>query len=149
VLRFEPFRGKRDELVSFYRAADVYIHAAVADTFPNTVLEALACGLPGVATAVGGIPEQVRSLAGAPGAGNRFDTKYSLQQATGVLSVAKDSNGLAAALEFVLTDNETRTQLAKNARNDARERFGEERMVKDYLDWYAQILGDLHTKPSC
>ncbi len=47
----------------YYQAADVYLHSARADTFPSSILEALACGTPVVATAVGGIPEQVRPAA--------------------------------------------------------------------------------------
>ncbi|MGE0394116.1 MAG: glycosyltransferase, partial [Alphaproteobacteria bacterium] len=45
-----------------YRAADVYVHAARVDTFPTTVIEALACGLPVIATRAGGIPEQIRPV---------------------------------------------------------------------------------------
>ena len=41
-------------LRAHYQAADAYIHAAKVDTFPNSVLEALACGIPAIATAVGG-----------------------------------------------------------------------------------------------
>ena len=62
-----PIEGKCSDVAiinnkqaeAYYQAADIYIHAAKADTFPNVVLEALACGLPVVATAVGGIPEQI------------------------------------------------------------------------------------------
>ncbi len=39
-----------------------YILAARADTFPNTVLEALACGGPVIATSVGGIPDQIEPI---------------------------------------------------------------------------------------
>jgi glycosyltransferase involved in cell wall biosynthesis len=44
-----------DRIEEWYRAADVYVHPARADTFPGTVLEALASGLPVVGSAVNGI----------------------------------------------------------------------------------------------
>lgn len=45
------------QLLEFYSAADVLLMASSREGMPNVVLEALACGLPVVATAVGGIPE--------------------------------------------------------------------------------------------
>ena len=62
--RFVGYVSDGEEVARYYQAADMYIHAAKVDTFPNSVLEALACGIPVVATAVGGIPEQVKPLAG-------------------------------------------------------------------------------------
>jgi glycosyltransferase involved in cell wall biosynthesis len=44
------------------KRTDIDLHAARADTFPRAVIEALACGTPVVATAVGGIPEQIKGL---------------------------------------------------------------------------------------
>ena len=58
-IRFYPFRTEIKDVARFYQAADLYLHGARIDTFPNAVLEALACGTPVVATAVGGIPEQI------------------------------------------------------------------------------------------
>jgi glycosyltransferase involved in cell wall biosynthesis len=62
-VRFVPYQQDTEIVARYYQAGDIYLHAARADTFPNTVLEALACGTPVVATAVGGIPEQVKGLA--------------------------------------------------------------------------------------
>ena len=61
-IRFVPCERDPSSVARYYQAADVYVHAARVDTFPNSVIEALACGTPVVATAVGGIPEQVTSL---------------------------------------------------------------------------------------
>jgi glycosyltransferase involved in cell wall biosynthesis len=58
-IHFIPFQNNPELVATYYQAADIYLHAARADTFPNTVLEALACGTPAIATAVGGIPEQI------------------------------------------------------------------------------------------
>ena len=55
-VRFIPYQKDTNAVARFYQAADLYVHAAKADTFPNTVLEALACGIPVVGTNVGGIP---------------------------------------------------------------------------------------------
>ncbi|RMF16954.1 MAG: glycosyltransferase family 4 protein [Alphaproteobacteria bacterium] len=46
-----------DRLPLFYSAADIFLHAAIREGCPNVILEAMACGLPVVARAVGGVPE--------------------------------------------------------------------------------------------
>ena len=58
-VRFLPFDANPRAVADWYAASDVYVHATRADTFPLVVLEALGCGLPVIATAVGGVPEQV------------------------------------------------------------------------------------------
>src|SRR6266536_1668921 len=58
-IRFVPFQEDPGHVATYYQAADIYVHAALADTFPTGVLEALGCGTPVVATRVGGIPEQI------------------------------------------------------------------------------------------
>ncbi|MFN8202227.1 MAG: glycosyltransferase [Solirubrobacteraceae bacterium] len=71
-LRMVGHVGAPSALVPFYRAADVYVHPARADTFPTTVLEALACGLPVVGSAVGGSPSRSPTARREPrGAGRR------------------------------------------------------------------------------
>src|SRR6185295_12663743 len=103
------------------QAADVYVHAARAETFPNAILEALACGLPVVATAVGGIPEQV--------------TEH-----TGVLVPAADAVAMASAIERILSDDTWRRCLGASASRDAAQRFDVRREAADYLRWYRAIL---------
>ena len=46
-VRFLPYEADLEAAVRCYQAADAYAHAARADTFHKTVLEALACGTPG------------------------------------------------------------------------------------------------------
>jgi len=56
------FTGRldRDQVAALYRDADVMLNPSRADNMPNSVLEALACGLPVVSTRVGGVPYIVR-----------------------------------------------------------------------------------------
>jgi glycosyltransferase involved in cell wall biosynthesis len=141
-VQFVPFQTEPLEVARYYQAADCYVHAVRADTFPNTVLEALACGTPVIATAVGGIPEQIRGFRDAGsflnGQGEALNT-YDAEQATGALTPAGDATALALAIERLLNDGVVRRQLGCNAVHDARQRFGLARQVEAYLAWYQEI----------
>ena len=104
-VRFIGFQSNPEKVGHFYQAADLYLHVSKADTFPNTVLEALACGTPVVATAVGGIPEQVKN------------------GGTGFLVPPKDPEAMAKHITMLLTNDALRHQFGLNAVQDARQRF--------------------------
>jgi glycosyltransferase involved in cell wall biosynthesis len=120
-LRFIGHETNSIAVASFYRAADVYMHAARADTFPNVILEALACGTPVVATSVGGIPEQIE------------------EGVTGFLTPPGDARAMAARVEQLLSDNALRQRFAVAAVESARRRFDLNRQVCDYLAWYRNL----------
>ncbi|MBU1249344.1 MAG: glycosyltransferase, partial [Proteobacteria bacterium] len=92
-LRFVPFINSDAMVAHYFQAADIYLHAARADTFPNAVLEALACAVPVVASAVGGIPEQVRSLVALPGL-----KAFGPAEATGILVPEGNAEAMAEAV---------------------------------------------------
>ena len=120
-IRFFPFRREVSDVARFYQAADVYLHGARADTFPNAVLEALACGTPVVATAVGGIPEQID------------------EGRTGFLVPPADAAAMATRIVQAL-DRETNQRMSVAAAEDAAQRFVLDRYVEDHLRWYKDIL---------
>ena len=109
-IRFVPHVKRSAEVARYYQAADVYVHAAAADTFPRAVLEALACGVPVIATDVGGIPEQILSL----------DSGVRPDDATGITVPAGDVEAMTRAMARLLTDEALRRMLGRNAAADAR-----------------------------
>jgi glycosyltransferase involved in cell wall biosynthesis len=121
-IRFVPYQNDPSAVARYYQVADVYIHATRADTFPNTVLEALACGTPVVATAVGGIPEQMED-------GH-----------TGFLVPPGDAVKMATSIQKLLENDTLRHNMSIQAATVARQRFDLERMVYEYLEWYQKIL---------
>jgi glycosyltransferase involved in cell wall biosynthesis len=136
VLSF-PFTDDPSRVANVYRAADLYLHAARAETFPTTVLEALACGLPVIATATGGTVEQVRALSAHHVKGGGREA--GLDSANGVLVPEMDAGAMAATAVALLGSGEICRRLAVNAARDARQRFGRESQVQAYLDWYCQV----------
>lgn len=120
--KFVPLQRDQSSVANYYQAADVYIHAAKVDNFPTTILEALACGLPVIATAVGGIPEQV-----ADGQ-------------TGFLVPRGDHRTMAGAIHYLLEHSEKRQEMSQQAVRIARQYFGSMRMVDEYLSLYQKIL---------
>ena len=61
----------QQRLATLYNAADVLVLASAREGLPNVLLEALACGTPVIATAVGGVPEIVRDRAAGRLVGER------------------------------------------------------------------------------
>jgi glycosyltransferase involved in cell wall biosynthesis len=126
-IRFIPYQSDLTQIALFYQAADLYIHAAKADTFPNAVLEALACGIPVIGSAVGGIPEQIHALDQST-------------HPTGILTQVGDSQAMAQSIIHLLRQPDLRSQMGENAAQDARQRYDLNRQLGEYLDWYAAIL---------
>ncbi len=139
-VRFVPYQEDAKAVARYYQAADLYLHAARAETFPSTVLEALACGTPAVVTAVGGIPEQVKGLVVEGQSQTAKLNRYGTTEATGILVPAGDAAGMAAGIERLMNDDALRGRIGENAARDARERFDLERQVDSYLKWYGRIL---------
>ena len=139
-LHILPFQKHDEDVVRYYQAADVYVHGARADTFPNVILEALACGTPVVATAVGGIPEQIKGLESSDHKGARVNL-YGREEASGILVKAGDAEEMAAEISQLLTDDALRKQLGTNATKDVRARFNKLTQADSYLQWYQEIIG--------
>jgi glycosyltransferase involved in cell wall biosynthesis len=123
-VHFVGFERDQKRLAMYYQAADVYIHAARAETFPSTIIEALACGVPVVATEVGGIPEQIQD------------------GITGFLTPPADAAAMAARIDQLLKDDALSHEMGQQAATDARRRFDLNRQTNDFLDWYQEVITD-------
>lgn len=120
-IRFIPFQTDRAEMARYYQAADIYVHAARADTFPTAVLEAMACGAVVVGTAVGGIPEQIED------------------GRTGFLTPPGDPAALAARIEQILRDPALKSAMEQYAVQQAHQNYDLNQQVESYLDWYVEM----------
>ena len=117
-----PFVDDPELLARYYRAADVYVHAARADNLPLAIIEAMACGTPVVATNVGGIPEIVDD------------------GVTGVLVEPENAPAFAEAILALLADEPRRAAFSRAGVERVRERFTLTRQVEAYLGWYQELI---------
>jgi glycosyltransferase involved in cell wall biosynthesis len=100
-----------DEKSRLMREATVFTLPSHFEALPMSVLEAMAAGLPVVATRVGGIPTTIED------------------GATGILIEPRDVEGLAGALAFLLTNIPARRRIGEGARKAAMERFSADVLV--------------------
>ena len=99
------FAGWRSNAINLHQWFDVSTLASVAEGFPNAVIEAMAAGVPVVATDVGAVRDAVRD------------------GETGLLVPARDPGALAAALSRMVSDDALRLRLARAGRTVAETRY--------------------------
>ena len=105
----------------YLRALDVFVLPSYWEGMPIAVLEAMAMGLPVVASAVDGTPEAVS------------------EGETGYLVPARDPEALADRLAAIAGDSEGRARMGEEARADAQRRFGVSRMVDEVEAVYRRV----------
>ena len=121
LLNHVVFHTACADMAAIYRRIDVVVVPSHAETFSLVALEGMACGLPVVASAVGGLPELVE------------DGK------TGFLVRAGDAMALAAHLGILLQDADRRRQMGAAGRVRAQALFGSDRYVAAMLRLYGEL----------
>ena len=113
--------GERQDVAEILKALDCFTLTSVAEGISNTILEAMATGLPVVATRVGGNPELVQ------------------HGLTGQLVPPGDVGALAQAFETYLNDPDLRLRDGKTARERSEKYFSLERMAANYTEFYSSV----------
>jgi glycosyltransferase involved in cell wall biosynthesis len=103
-----------------YREADVFALPTHREGFPNTLLEAMAAGLPCIATAVGAIPEM-------------------LEGDCGILVPVGDVGALREALAGLIGNAALRARLGQSARERVAERYALEAVMRRYRALYLEL----------
>ena len=117
--------GSRDDIPELMRCMDLFVLPSINEGISNTILEAMATGLPVIATAVGGNPELV------------------LDGVTGCLAPPQDPAALAAAIEGYLDEPERLRRHGAAGRQRCESQFSLERMVQDYQAVYDAGLTEI------
>jgi len=115
------FMGQRSDVPDLLCAFDIFALPSFSEGTSVTLLEAMACSLPVVATKVGGNPELVRD------------------GVQGYLVPSDDSEGFADAI-LRLNDAELRSRMGAAARLEVEMRFTQQGMIDSYLEIYRRIL---------
>jgi L-malate glycosyltransferase len=116
------FLGKQLHFVEVLQASDLFLMPSAIESFGLAALEAMACGVPVVATRQGGVPEVV-----ADGE-------------NGFLAEVGDVEAMAQSALRLLTDAALQQKLAAGARTTAVERFPMEPMIDRWEEYYRRVL---------
>jgi glycosyltransferase involved in cell wall biosynthesis len=124
------FAGARSDVDALYPMMDLFVLPSLGEGLPLVILEAMASGIPVLATDVGGTRELVR-----PGQ-------------TGWLVPSGDSAALAEGILAALDNPHQRANLARTARDDIAARFSVERIAAEYAALYLKADGAVQASPT-
>lgn len=116
------FTGFREDVARLVAAMDVFVLSTHREGLPLVILEAMAQGVPVVATAVGGVPEVVR------------------HGETGLLHAHGDDDDLAAQLASLLRDEARADELGEAGRRFVRTNFNREQFAGNMEQLYRELL---------
>ncbi len=117
------FLGLRGDVPDLLKLFDVFVISSLNEGMGRVIVEAMASGLPVVATRVGGIPEVV----------NRD---------TGILVEPKDKDGLAGGIIALLKDEARARSMGENARERVKSIFSKDDMVRKIDRMYRELLAE-------
>jgi len=115
--------GERQDVPELLRAMDIFVLPSLAEGISNTILEAMASGLPIVATDVGGNCELVD------------------HGRTGFLVPRADPAAMAAAIRRYVEDSALRREHGAQGRRRCEKTFSIDTMVRRYGEFYDEVLG--------
>jgi len=116
------FTGMREDVENFYALLDVYVHPAIYDLFPFSILEAMAMELPVVASRVGGIPDMVED------------------GVTGFLVPPRNVHSLYTAIKKLLINPELRMEMGKKGKEKVLQNWTVDRAFSDILAFFKDCL---------
>lgn len=122
TLKILGYISDKSQLIQYFQASDIYVHPARSDNFPTTILEAMACGKPVIASSVAGIPEIID------------------HGMTGFLVPPQDPIALAKVLIELINNNEKREVMGINARKKVENNFNLEKMTLEHIQFYEEII---------
>ncbi len=114
--------GHREDIPELLRSSHLFALPSDSEGLPMTIIEAMACGLPVVATRVGGIPELIEP------------------ETNGFLIDAGDESALAACLHRLITDEELLERMSVEARRIAVARFDIDAAAEAHASLYIETL---------
>ena len=118
------FFGERADVVKILQESDVFLLPSETESFGLGALEAMACGVPVVASNVGGLPEVV------------------LDGETGFLAPVGNVEEMAKQVRRLLTDADLHARMSRAARSRVEAHFQLEPAVDRYQAAYRRIVGD-------
>ena len=116
------FMGEQDQLEPLFLCADLFLLPSEQESFGLTALEAMNCGVPVIATSIGGLPEVIT------------------HGETGYLFPVGDVADMAASAVALLTDPARHALFRAQARKRAEESFDADQIIPLYEAFYEEIL---------
>ncbi len=117
------YTSNEHALVDLYNAADVFVSPSIQDNLPNTIVEAMSCGIPCIGFNTGGIPQMIDHLH------------------NGYVAQHKSSEDLANGIYWSLAESNYKT-LSEEARRKAVGTYSEGTIAMKYIRIYNQITGN-------
>ena len=117
--------NNEQRIVDVYNAADVFVLPSLSENLPNTIMEAMACGLPCVGFKVGGIPEEID------------------HQKNGYVANYRDAEDLARGIRWILTEADYEG-LSKHAIHKVAQTYSQQSVAMKYIEIYHQAMALKH-----
>ena len=117
--------NEEQRIVDVYNAADVFVLPSLSENLPNTLMEAMACGVPCVAFKVGGIPEEIDHLK------------------NGYVAAYRDAEDLAKGIAWVLEEADYES-LSQQAVHKVMQCYSQQSVSVRYLEVYQQAMAFKH-----